>query len=249
MIRINGAEVTSLPPMEGFSPDALQQDILAAMMRSREVYAYGDIRELIAELKLRRSVVAASWGLARSGIRFKVFRDSFANPDYWRRTLNGGFQLRGDVRPSDAIRDIYRNGPQYGTECATAMIIVLYKALLDVMPEEEFNRLYSDIYLMDWAYLDRDLALTDVIDAADLLPGDARYFKNPDVNPVTPEWQGENAYYLGGGQYYGHGVGVADADGIIGALNRQRKEGATQSAYLTNSTKRQNYKWLAKYIV
>lgn len=42
----------------------------------------------------------------------------------------------------------------------------------------------------------------------DLVPGDLVYFKNPQVNPATIEWQGENTIYLGNFFFYGHGVGV-----------------------------------------
>jgi protein-glutamine gamma-glutamyltransferase len=177
-----------------------------------------------------------------------VFRDSTANTDFWRRTSEGGFELRGDVLPSDAIQDIYQHGSKYGTECATAMIIVLYKAMLDVMPVDQFNKLYADIYLMNWKHVDRDLALNMKDEAVDLLPGDAKYFVNPDVNPLTPEWQGENVYYLGGGRYYGHGIGIEDADSIIRSLNTNRRDGATRAAYLDDSVKRQDYLALSKYL-
>jgi protein-glutamine gamma-glutamyltransferase len=116
--------------------------------------------------------------------------------------------------------------------------------MLRVFSGSTFNRLYSDIYLMNWQHIDRDLAIQDSSSAADQLPGDARYFINPDVNPVTPEWQGENVFYLGNGQYYGHGIGIADADTIIRALNNARKPRATRSAYLLDSVKRQNYAFL-----
>jgi protein-glutamine gamma-glutamyltransferase len=97
-------------------------------------------------------------------------------------------------------------------------------------------------------HLDRDLAIVIYPKAADLIPGDARYFSNPDVDPLTPQWQGENAYYLGGGLYYGHGIGVTNADGIIRALNRARKKDATQSAFLNEMVKRQDYRQLASYM-
>ena len=56
----------------------------------------------------------------------------------------------------------------------------------------------------------------------DYLPGDCRYFNNPDVDPLTPEWQGENAIDLSGGMYYGHGIGIKTADKIIEILNHNR---------------------------
>lgn len=248
MIVAGGQTLSTTPVFDGFVPDTLQADILKTLMNSSHTYRYESLSHLAAELKIRGSIVTASRDLAHSGLKFRVFRDSVANPDYWRRTSEGGFALRGDVQPSDAILDIYQNGSKYGTECATAMLIVLYKAMLDVMPVDTFNRLYADIYLMDWKQIDRDLALSMRDSAAALLPGDARYFRNPDVDPLTPEWQGENVYYLGGGRYYGHGMGIADADTVIRNLNRHRKSGSTRTAYLDDSVKRQDYLLLSRYL-
>jgi protein-glutamine gamma-glutamyltransferase len=248
MIVVNYQPVSTTPAFDGFVPDTLQAGILKTLMDSSYTYRYESLDHLAAELKIRGSVVTASRDLAHSGLRFKVFRDSVANPEFWRRTGEGGFALRGDVLPSDAILDIYQHGSKYGTECATAMIIVLYKAMLDVMPVDTFNKLYADIYLMNWKHIDRDLALLMKDGAADLLPGDARYFMNPDVNPLTPEWQGENVYYLSGGRFYGHGIGIEGADSIIRSLNGHRKPGATRTAYLDDSVKRQDYLFLSKYL-
>lgn len=246
MIEIGGKQIDAVP--SGFAPNALQRSVFETMSSSRETYRYDNAGQLITELKLRNSTVTAARDLDRSGMAFEVFRDSKANPKYWNRTDNGGFELREDVRASDAIRDIYKNGRLYGTECATAMFIVWYKAVLDVMPEEQFDRLYSHIFLMNWLHIDRDLAISDYRHASDELPGDARYFANPDVNPLTPEWQGENVFYLGNGRYFGHGVGIRDAKTMIRILNGERKGGAEKSAYLTDSVKRQDYKYLTKYL-
>ncbi len=244
MIRIGNKAIDTLPTVEGFTPNALQQGIFETMVKSSYIYRYDSAGQLAFELQVRSATVEAARALSRSGFQFRVFRKSFANPEYWRRLSNGGFQLRSGVTPSAAIADIYRQGSLYGTECATAMIIVYYKAMLDVMPEGLFNRLYSDIYLMNWQHIDRDLAIQDISSAADLLPGDAKYFINPDVNPANPEWQGENAFYLGGGKFYGHGIGIADAETIISTLNRTRRRGSNRSAYLLDSVKRQNTRYL-----
>lgn len=217
------------------------------MQKSAHEYKYASADELITELMVRKSIVDAAQGLAYSGFEFKVFRKSFANPAFWNRNMIGGFNLKNDVLPSDAIDDILKNGSLYGTECSTAMIIVYYKAILDVLPAKEFNKLYSSIYLMNWDHLDRDLAIEEFDEIADELPGDARYFINPDVDPLQPEWQGENVFYLGDGKYYGHGAGIKDAKGIIKMLNGVRKAGAQKSAYLLEGAKRQDYRLLTQY--
>lgn len=246
MVTINGSNIDELPPSEGFAPGGLQQHIFDIMSASHHNYEYDSAHVLNTELALRSGIVKASYDLYRSGMSFKVFRDSKANTDFWNRTAEGGFELKGDAVPSEAIEDIFRHGQLYGTECSTAMIIVLYKALLDILPQDMFNRLYSDIYLMNWQHLDRDLAIVFNLRPADELPGDARYFSNPDVDPLRPQWQGENVYSLGNGKYYGHGIGITDADGMIRKLNNARKEGATTSAYLGDHVKRQDYEKIAR---
>ncbi len=57
----------------------------------------------------------------------------------------------------------------------------------------------------------------------DYLPGDCVYLKNPDHDLATPEWQGENAILLGNNLFYGHGIGITTAQGIIDELNSNRK--------------------------
>ena len=121
--------------------------------------------------------------------------------DTGERTQEGGFRLKG-CETSRGCQDILRNSRMYGTECATAIVIVFYLALVEVMPVELFDRLFSDIYLMDWKYLDSDLGVRTYRGVKNALPGDCLYFKNPDVNPDTPEWQGENVIVLLNNYYW-----------------------------------------------
>lgn len=173
--------------------------------------------------------------LYRSRLRFRIFNESICNEHFWQRTSEGGFLLRADVKPTEAINDIYNNGQVYGTECATAIVILYYKAVLDTFGNNLFNRFFTEIYLMDWQNLHGNLTVVSYRTPNDYFPGDCRYFKNPDVDPLTPEWQGENAIDLGDGYYYGHGIGITNADNIIRALNAHRKEGSSISAHLLNS--------------
>ena len=79
----------------------------------------------------------------------------------------------------------------------------------------------------------------------DYLPGDCRYFNNPDVDPLTPEWQGQNAIDLSGGMYYGHGIGIKTADKIIEILNHNRIQDSTTSAYLMDMATRPGFMHLS----
>lgn len=246
MINIAGKEIDPKTISGQYPPNGAEARIIEELAKSGEAYSYDSEGQLKFELKLRKGIVDASKDLNHSGLAFKTFRKSKCNPEFWQRTNEGGFQLQSGVKPSDAIRDIYDNGSQYGTECSTAMVIVYFKALLDVLPEELFNKLFSDIYLMNWQHLDPDLGIVTVNKPKDYLPGDGRYFDNPDVDPLTPEWQGENAFDLGGGQFYGHGIGVTSADRIIEGLNSARIEGSDKTAYLMETAERPNFRSLYK---
>lgn len=228
-----------------YAEGSIQRTVLEKLQAADAQLKYDSLDQLKFELELRNAIVSAARQLHTSGMDFEVFRDTRANPDYWRRTGDGGFVLKDGVRASDAINDIFVNGRKYGTECATAMVIVYYKALLDVLPEELFNKLFSEIHLMNWHYLDRNLKEIGLMRKPQVyLPGDRRYFANPDVNPETPEWQGENVIDLGDGKFYGHGMGIYGPDTIIRALNLNRAEDADESAYLMDTAGRPNFKRL-----
>jgi len=245
MIKISGSIPDSSSLTALYPQGSVESKIIHIMQSSNTVYAYDSIDQLKFEINLRKSIIQASIKLSRSSFSFRIFRKSVCNPEYWERTDAGGFLLKEGINASDAIEDIYLNSSKYGTECATAMVIVFYKAILDIFPRELFNQLFSKIYLMNWQHLDKDLGIDYYRNPPDYFPGDCRYFKNPDVNPETPEWQGENVIDLGNGTYYGHGIGISTADGIIRVLNKYSEDGSETSAYLLESATRPNFKYLA----
>ncbi|MGI6175804.1 MAG: protein-glutamine gamma-glutamyltransferase [Christensenellales bacterium] len=248
MIVIAGSPFQISDIIREYPENSVGRQLLEQMSKSTETYRYDTLDQLKFELSLRREIVDAARALSRSGLRFAVFHKSECNPEYWDRTGNGGFRLKSGVKPSDAIRDIFKNGGKYATECATAMVIVYYGALLEVFSEETFNTLFPSIYLMNWHELRpllREVGSPKKV--SDILLGDRCYFRNPDVSPKTPELQGENVIVLPNELYYGHGIGIANANQIIRILNANRKEGATQSAYfMEGSAARPNFKRLAE---
>lgn len=245
MIKISGSIIEPKIILEQYPEDSVQRKIVEILSMSSETYLYRTLEQLKFEIDLRMNIIKASRELNDSDFSFKVFRKSICNSDYWERTDEGGFLLKKEVKPSEAIKDIYKNSSKYGTECATAIVILYYKAVADIYPQELFDKMFSSIYLMDWQHIDNDLRVDYYANEKDYLPGDCRYFKNPDVNPVTPEWQGENAIDLGDGTYYGHGVGIRKADGVVAALNKRRKDRATKEAYLIDSATRPDFRYLA----
>ncbi|WP_010251184.1 protein-glutamine gamma-glutamyltransferase [Acetivibrio cellulolyticus] len=226
------------------NPDEIQAKILGIMHTSTNTYNFSSNEELLFVLNMRKNIVKASKMLLRSRIRFRTFDESECNEYFWKRSEEGGFLVKDDIKPTDAINDIFEHGRIYGTECATAIVIVYYKAVLDTFGDNLFNSLFTDIYLMDWQNLDGNLTVINYRKPSDYFPGDCRYFRNPDVDPLTPEWQGENTIDLGDSYYYGHGLGMSTSDGIIHALNAHRKDGSEVSAYLLESCTLPDFKHL-----
>lgn len=195
------------------------------------------------ERKMRDGIVESAEALNASGVDFATFDESRCNPQFWTLTNNGGLQLRPSVSSTIGIRDIFQNGHLYAFECATAMVIVLYKATIGAIGEQAFNRYFRDLYLWDWNY-DDNLRLITTYHKDEMLRGDVVYFKNPDHAPDKPEWQGENAIKLDNGLYYGHGIGITTAEVIIDSLNQERVPGSTTSAYFTDEAIHPDFEYL-----
>lgn len=242
MISGNITDIDSIIP--DLKNDEIKIKIVNIMHKSSYTFRFSSNQELFFVLDMRRNIIDASKMLYRSRMRFLTFKESECNEYYWKRTSEGGFLLKSSVAPSKAINDIFNNGRYYGTECATAIVIVYYKAVLDTFGAEAFDRIFTDIYLMDWQNLNGKLKVSTNRNPPEVFPADCRYFKNPDVNPLTPEWQGENAIDLGNRYYYGHGIGMSTGDNIIYALNRHRKPGSNVSAYLLDSSTNPDYRSL-----
>ncbi|PZE19662.1 protein-glutamine gamma-glutamyltransferase [Paenibacillus xerothermodurans] len=243
MIVIAGQSASAF---DGHMLSGLERMIYVQKQESSIVYRYNSVDSLMFELRMRTRIVAAARALAGSGARFATFENSQCNEAYWHRTAAGGFRLRSGVAPQAGIRDIFVNGGLYAFECATAMVIVLYKAALDSIDPNQFDRLFANVYLFDWLY-DNDLRLIDRANPGEAVPGDVLYFENPDVSSATPWWRGENAIVMGGGLLYGHGIGLTSAEEIINVLNRHREPGSTRSAYLTDKFTQVDFSYLQQF--
>jgi len=229
-------------PTEGWSPLAVS--IFERKQASPFVYAYASVFQVRFEMEMRAAIVRAAEALSRSGLRFADFPRARCNERYWQLTPFGGFKIRPDQTPAAGIRDIFENGYLYATECATATAIAVYKGALDVLGDTQFNRVFRGLLLYNW-HLDDDLRLTK--DQGEAFPGDLLYFNNPDYNPETPQWRGENVILIADNLFYGHPVGIVPGEVIIEGLNRVRRPFSLVSAYLTDDVVRPDYKYLAQF--
>ncbi|WP_028549130.1 protein-glutamine gamma-glutamyltransferase [Paenibacillus sp. UNC451MF] len=243
MIVINGS---SAPPDLSSLTEA-ERMVYREKDRSTRTYNYDSWNSLLFELRVRAAIIEAAVAMNSSEVSFASFKKSRCNEIFWERKENGAFLQRKNVRSSEAIRDIFENGSLYAFECATAIIILLYKAVLDIIGDEKFDKLFNNLYLYSWNY-DHDLRLITLHHGAEAFGGDIQYFKNPDVNPEWIEWQGENAIKMGAGLYYGHGIGIKTGDEIIEKLNKVRIEGSTVSAYLMDEVTFPDFAYLEKMV-
>jgi protein-glutamine gamma-glutamyltransferase len=224
-----------------------EYEFLSTYIDSSHEYIYSSQEELIFETSMRRNIIDASTSLYRGRLAFRIFQESKCNEKYWNRRSDGGFVLREDVKSSDGVADIFANTHLYGTECATAVVIIYYKAVLDSLKANLFDSAFQRIVLMNWRDMDELINVSTYRGLPDYVPGDCRYVRNPDVNPLTPEWQGENVISLGSNRYYGHGIGTGNIDYFIRALNRNRIEDSQISAYLMDSATRPDFDGLYRY--
>lgn len=247
MIKYAGAAADPKKLLEKYPRESIEYGILEKLTKSSRTYEFSSESELLFETGMRKNIIGASKDLYRGRLGFRTFRESKCNEAFWDRREDGGFELKRGVKASDGIRDIFVNTRKYATECATAVVIVFYGAVLESFADDLFNKAFTELILMNWMQMDELMGIATYRRPADYLPGDCRYFRNPDVNPLTPEWQGENAIDLGGGSYYGHGIGITSAERIIKALNDNRVEDAQASAYLMDTATRPNFTNLYEY--
>ncbi|RFU65270.1 protein-glutamine gamma-glutamyltransferase [Peribacillus glennii] len=244
MIKINQQWVDASQIQFGFS-SGRASEILRFMSKYSNVYEFKNMEQLEFEVAIRLQVIEAALVLHKSGIQFSTIADTKCNPAFWRLTAEGACILQPFALPHAAIEDVFLNGRLYAFECATAIVIIFYKAVLKLIGREQFDELFRGLYLFDWEY-HQNLALR-FHQGTDYLPGDCLYFKNPEHHPKTPEWQGENAIMLQENLFYGHGIGITTKEGIITVLNTKRRPNPTQSAYLTRHIINLDSSYFSKY--
>ncbi|MEH7524687.1 protein-glutamine gamma-glutamyltransferase [Bacillus sp. JJ1503] len=238
MIIISSYEIK--PNQSNFQ--GTEREIFIALESSPSIHQYDSLHELLFDIRLRKHIILAAKDLQKSEATFTPFITSKFNPRIWTK-IKYGYLLNPSIQPSDAIKDVFKNGKEYAFECSTAIVFIYYKAVLDLISVSYFNTLFQRLLVWDWNY-DSDLSIVTKI-GSDFIPGDVVYFFNPDYG--HPVWTGENAVYLGDGLYFGHGIGIKTEEEMIKTLNTLRRKNATRSAYLISQHSRLNTKYLSQF--
>lgn len=243
MIKIEG-KAYSLTDL--LVSDQIEKIIVEKLQQDPAVHSYTSVDELLFEINFRKNIILSARLMNSSYARFADFHEAQCNPYFWILTPMGGFLQRPDVRSSDAIEDIFIHSYYYAFECATAIIIIYYSALLRTIGRERFNYFFPQLFLYSWYTDPKFDVLTE--DVRTFIPGDVVYFNNPDVHPLNLQWRGENAVLLEDNTYFGHGVSIQTAQNIIAMLNQERIPGSITSAYLMNLATRPSFKSLFSLI-
>jgi len=193
-------------------------------------------------VRIGAAMVSACEQMDREAHSFALIKDHAFNADFWTPTGNGSFALKPGVKPSEAMADIAANPSKYKFECATALVIVHYKAMLELLGPKDFDTVCANLRMGPWVY-ESTMATNWNIDGSGsteadptrqglLRAGDYTYFKNWDVSTEgkAAGWQGENVISLGEGKYYGHPFGIATGEHIVSYLNQHRNAGSTRTA-------------------
>lgn len=201
----------------------------------------------VDRLTLDAAVVGAAHDMAQAKHKFAGIEEAkFSGKFFEPNGTPGTFELKPGVSPSEAVQDIFANPKDYEFECATAIVVTYYKATLDALGPEAFDRIAKDLTIGPWR-MEGDLRsnLREQGSAGaraqpgfeeTLRPGDYTYFKNWDVSYQgrVAGWQGENVIYLGDGKYYGHPFGVTTEAEIRTMMDLYRVDGSQTPPGLTN---------------
>lgn len=196
-------------------------------------------------LRLEAAMLAAGEAMAQAEHGFTLMEDGFeVNPALWepapyKTGLDfSTFRSREGVRASEALQDLFLQPELYSFECATAKALAFHKGLLQLWGPEKFDRVFTPLRLgpnelrVSLApyveFVGRGL-LPDEKHRAALPVGAGVYFKNWGATQATRDigWGGENAIYLGGDQFWGHGIGIASESAILAALDEHDKVDAS----------------------
>jgi protein-glutamine gamma-glutamyltransferase len=141
---------------------------------------------------------------------------------------------------ADAVEAIFAPGANTRLDCVAMTVAVEYYSLLKGLGRARFNALFpggAGLEISNWIGIGRHPMFygakrlyknVRLASKSEILPGDWVYFEN--FRDYLQKhwggyWQGENAIYLGGGQFRGFGTGGTSEAGMNAKLVRAYNDG------------------------
>ncbi len=263
------AETTDTPGgwhtvREGESLSLIAADVYGDMMKWPVIYEANidlikdpDLIEIGWKLFIPPSDTEA--GLARGAIegmekaKEQGFSDTCKlNRKDWEPIDDGNFRLKPGRSASKAVLGIFSGTTSI--DCAGAVWASLAYAVLQTIGPTRFDNVMGkegqdnqnlvigqQVLKAEEGMLQYLIKKPEPKSIADLLPGDAVYFKNTEdiqiKHPGSP-WQGENTIYLGDGEFNGHGIDPGTEDEILKRLADEYNKPPTKK-----EKKHPDYNW------
>ena len=126
---------------------AEKQQILSIMAGNQEVYSFRTADELSFDLNLRVNIIISALELFKVDFSFVHFSNPFATPVLEK---NVSWRIRASSKHTTFYchTGYFQNGKLYGTECATAMIIIFIKLYYHCMRKK-----LSIVYLQTFYFI------------------------------------------------------------------------------------------------
>lgn len=217
---------------------------------------------LADRVRVGAAVVSACLEMHQAHHEFAIAPLQRFSGAYWRRDgrlqHHATFHLRPGVKASAALNDVFRNPDGYRFECATALVLVYYRAIQKLIGERDFDRIMGDLKVGPWEY-EPDLArflLSSGKGDRPATPERARQLKYGEYT-YTKNWavswwgwakgcQGQNQIRLDDDLYYAHSYALVGQGDIVARENGARVIGAKTSASMTDAQTRLDPKLLSK---
>jgi RHS repeat-associated protein len=172
---------------------------LEILIESKTTYKYTD-QSIIAEMEFRDALLAAADKVKKSGLGFAAAGEVGKDVKGWEGVKDGiRFKKGSGLTASKAIEELFNQAKDVKLDCANGGILVFYEALRSYLGDERFDKLFVGERQLDIAQANSTrLFWLDLKKYDDYLPGDWRYFSNPNLDPKESRaWQGFNAIQAG----------------------------------------------------
>ncbi|MBK6689695.1 MAG: hypothetical protein IPG45_34840 [Deltaproteobacteria bacterium] len=213
-------------------------------------------------VRVGAAVVSACLEMHQAQHEFAIAPRQKFSSEFWRRdgqlSRYATFHLKPGAKASSAMNDVFVNPDAYRFECATALVLVYYRAIQKLIGDSDFDRLMGDLKIGPWEYeadLQRFLMASGRGDqpatearAQELKFGEYTYTKNWAVSwwGWAKGCQGQNQIRLDEDLYYAHSYALVGQGDIVARENGARVLGAKTSASMTDRQQRLNPQLLAE---